>query len=48
MIKRRRRAAKFPASEIIDDVHPIEPHGFRAILRDSEGNRVALHSEVDA
>jgi uncharacterized protein len=33
--------------EIIDDVHPIGPHGFRAIIRDSEGNRIALHSEVD-
>jgi predicted enzyme related to lactoylglutathione lyase len=34
--------------ELIDDVHPIGPHGFRAILRDSEGNRIALHSEEDA
>lgn len=24
--------------------HQIGPHGFRAIIRDSEGNRVALHS----
>ena len=40
--------AKSHGGEIINDVHPIEPHGFRAILRDSEGNRVALHSEVDA
>jgi uncharacterized protein YndB with AHSA1/START domain/predicted enzyme related to lactoylglutathione lyase len=24
--------------------HAIGPHGFRAIIRDSEGNRVALHS----
>ncbi len=28
--------------------HPIGPHGFRAIVIDSEGNRVALHSTVDA
>ena len=34
--------------ELIDDVHPIGPHGFRAILRDSEGNRIALHSKEDA
>ena len=33
--------------EIINDVHPIGPHGFRAIIRDSEGNRLALHSESD-
>ena len=29
-------------------IHPIGPHGFRAIILDSEGNRIALHSEVDA
>ncbi len=40
--------AKAHGGEIIDDVHPIGPHGFRSILRDSEGNRIALHSEVDA
>lgn len=25
--------------------HPIGPHGFRAIITDSEGNRIALHSQ---
>jgi uncharacterized protein len=25
--------------------HPIGPHGFRAIVLDSEGNRIALHSK---
>jgi len=34
--------------KLLEDVHPIGPHGFRAIFRDSEGNRLALHSEVDA
>jgi predicted enzyme related to lactoylglutathione lyase len=34
--------------KIVEDVHPIGPHGFRAILIDSEGNRVALHSRTDA
>ena len=34
--------------ELIDDVHSLGPHGFRALVRDSEGNRVALHSESDA
>ena len=28
-------------------VHAIGPHGFRAIVQDSEGNRVALHSTID-
>lgn len=26
-------------------LHPIGPHGYRSILIDCEGNRVALHSE---
>ena len=30
------------------DVHPIGPHGFRAVVLDSEGNRVVLHSTSDA
>ena len=29
---------------VVEDAHPIGPHGFRAIVLDSEGNRVALHS----
>lgn len=34
--------------KVTEDVHPIGPHGFRAIVIDSEGNRLALHSESDA
>ena len=33
---------------LIEDTHSIGPHDFRAIVLDSEGNRVALHSETDA
>ena len=33
---------------VIEDTQAIGPHGFRAIVLDSEGNRVALHSETDA
>lgn len=33
---------------VIEDVQSIEPHGFRAVILDSEGNRMALHSETDA
>lgn len=33
---------------LVEDVHSIGPHGFRAIVLDSEGNRVALHSQTDA
>ena len=33
--------------KVVDDVHAIGPHGFRAIVHDSEGNRIALHSNAD-
>jgi predicted enzyme related to lactoylglutathione lyase len=33
---------------VIQPAHSIGPHGFRAIILDSEGNRVALHSDSDA
>ena len=33
---------------VVADVHGIGPHGFRAIVLDSEGNRIVLHSESDA
>ena len=29
---------------VLQPRHPIGPHGFRAIVLDSEGNRIALHS----
>jgi uncharacterized protein len=29
---------------VLKDKHPIGPYGFRAVIRDSEGNRIALHS----
>ncbi len=34
--------------KIVQETHSIGPHGFRALILDSEGNRVALHSESDA
>lgn len=33
---------------VVQEIHSIGPHGFRAIVLDSEGNRIALHSETDA
>ncbi len=30
---------------LIEPPHVIGPHGSRAIIRDSEGNRIALHSQ---
>ena len=34
--------------EVLEPVHAIGPHGWRALILDSEGNRLALHSTVDA
>jgi len=33
---------------IVEMIQPIGPHGFRAVILDTEGNRVALHSRSDA
>jgi predicted enzyme related to lactoylglutathione lyase len=30
--------------KVLQPKHPIGPYGFRAVILDSEGNRVALHS----
>jgi uncharacterized protein len=32
---------------VVKPVHSIGPHGFRAVVLDSEGNRVALQSNTD-
>jgi uncharacterized protein len=34
--------------KVVQSVHPIGPHGWRAVVHDSEGNRIALHSTRDA
>ncbi|MEO8305696.1 MAG: VOC family protein [Betaproteobacteria bacterium] len=50
-VDRRIRAAMVEVEKrggkVQKPVHPIGPHGFRAIVQDSEGNRIALHSTVD-
>lgn len=33
--------------KVVQAIHAIGPHGFRAIVLDSEGNRIALHSEIE-
>ena len=30
---------------VLEPVHAIGPHGFRALIKDSEGNRMALHAQ---
>ena len=32
---------------VLKAIESIGPHGFRAIVLDSEGNRIALHSSSD-
>ncbi len=34
--------------KVLESTHAIGPHGCRAIILDSEGNRVVLHSNTDA
>lgn len=33
--------------KILQPIHNIGPHGFRAVVVDCEGNRIALHSQQD-
>ena len=37
-------AASSNGGRIVEPAHAIGPHGFRAVIIDSEGNRIALHS----
>ena len=30
--------------QVLQPIHAIGPHGFRAVVLDSEGNRIALHA----
>ena len=38
------KAAGANGGKVVQDIHAIGPHGFRAVVMDSEGNRVALHA----
>jgi predicted enzyme related to lactoylglutathione lyase len=41
------RAVAANGGRVVQAMHQIGPHGYRAIVLDSEGNRVALHSPTD-
>jgi predicted enzyme related to lactoylglutathione lyase len=41
------REAERMGGRIVEPPTPIGPHGVRAIVIDSEGNRVALHANAD-
>jgi predicted enzyme related to lactoylglutathione lyase len=38
-------AAERTSGKVLKPKHQIGPHGFRAVVLDSEGNRIALHSK---
>jgi predicted enzyme related to lactoylglutathione lyase len=38
------KAVSANGGKVLQDKHQIGPHGFRAVIVDSEGNRIALHS----
>lgn len=42
------RQVEANGGSILEPAHSIGPHGFRAVIKDSEGNRVALHSHADS
>ena len=39
-------AALSGGGKVLIPKHPIGPYGYRAVIVDSEGNRIALHSET--
>ena len=41
------RQAEKHGGRVLKAIESIGPHGFRAIVLDSEGNRIALHSNSD-
>lgn len=41
-------AATSNGGKILGDIHDIGGYGFRAEVRDSEGNRIALYSKTDS
>jgi uncharacterized protein len=40
------KAVTSNGGKIVQERHQIGPHGFRAVIVDSEGNRIALHSSA--
>ena len=40
------RAVLKGGGKVLKEKHPMGPYGFRAVIRDTEGNRIALHSQA--
>ncbi len=45
-IDKATNAVKTNGGKVLQEKHQIGEHGYRAIIIDSEGNRIALHSRV--
>jgi predicted enzyme related to lactoylglutathione lyase len=41
-------AAVAAGGQVLRPKHSLGPHGYRALVLDSEGNRIGLHSQVDS
>ena len=46
-IQDAQKQVELNGGKVLEPSHPIGPHGYRALVLDSEGNRIALHSETD-
>ena len=42
------KATEQNGGRVVEGVHSLGPHGFRAVVIDSEGNRIALHSMTES
>lgn len=42
------KQAEHHGGTVLEPITMIGPHGYRAVVKDSEGNRIALHSNTDA
>ena len=40
------KAARANGGKVLEEKQQIGPHGFRAVIVDSEGNRIALHTSA--
>lgn len=43
-LKQALAQVKLNGGEVLQDIHSMEPFGVRAVILDSENNRIALHS----
>ena len=42
------KAVAAGGGKVLQDIHQIGPYGYRAIFRDTEGNRIAVHAMTNS